>query len=286
LRPVLLIGLGFVAMALARGAPALPAAWLDTRPGDLPVILAAPHGGTLNPDELPDRTAGVIVSDAHTSDLALRVAAALRQRSGAAPHVVLCRVHRVKVDCNREIGEAAGGHPVAEALWDAYHQAVREARSRVAAQWPVGLYVEIHGHSHLLPLVELGYAIPPADLNRAELPPDLPSSVRDLHRRSAVSLEDLIRGPRSLGALLEAEGFPAIPSPSHPAPGTRPYFSGGYGIATHGSRHGGTISGIQVEVPRKTARDSEENRDRFANALAAALAAYASEHLGAKAVPQ
>ncbi len=37
--------------------------------GDLPLIISAPHGGTLKPAEIPDRKEGEFISDADTEDL-------------------------------------------------------------------------------------------------------------------------------------------------------------------------------------------------------------------------
>jgi hypothetical protein len=235
---------------------------------------------------LPDRTEGVTVADAETADFARRLAAAVRRESGADPHLVVCRVHRIKIDCNRERAEATGGHPLTGALWETYHDAIRQARRTVEATHGHGLYVELHGHSHLLPRIELGYLLDAADLARSDEEWDgLPalaarSSVRDLARRSGEPLAALVRGPRSFGALLERHGLPAVPSPARPAPGDLPYFPGGYGVRVHGSGEGGsgTISAIQVELPRPTMRETADLREATARRMAAALREYWALH--------
>src|SRR5262245_4949000 len=78
--------------------------------GDLPLILSAPHGGRESPEELPDRTEGTFAFDTNTQELARAVANELHARTGGWPHLIICRLHRRKVDCNREIVEAAAGH--------------------------------------------------------------------------------------------------------------------------------------------------------------------------------
>lgn len=265
--------------------PRIPAAWLDVQPGALPIIVGAPHGGELRPPELPDRSVGVLLRDAGTDDLARRLADELGKRFGRRPHLVICRVHRAKVDCNRDLPEAARGHPLAEALWRSYQGAVREAAGTVGRDWGMGLYLDLHGQSHPSARVEWGYRLRAADLRRPDAGIDADPalaaavSVRDVVVRSGRPLSEVIRGPRSLGGLLERAGFPSVPSPAHPHPGDGPYFSGGYNVLTHGSGGGGRLSAVQVEAPRRGVRDTAENRQRFAAALAGALGEWFREHV-------
>ncbi|NOT09293.1 MAG: N-formylglutamate amidohydrolase, partial [Gemmatimonadales bacterium] len=90
----------------------------------------------------------------------------------------------------------------------------------------------------------------------------------------------LLRGPAALGSLLAGRGFPAVPSGAVPAPGDDPYFSGGYNSARYGSRDGGAVSGVQIEVHFEGLRDTAANREAFAVALAEALVAYFPAHFG------
>ena len=93
--------------------------------GNLPVIISAPHGGRERPAELPDREQGTFAFDTNTQELARAAAAELHARTGGWPHVVICRLHRRKVDCNREIIEAAAGNPTAEQAWKEFEQTGR-----------------------------------------------------------------------------------------------------------------------------------------------------------------
>src|SRR5262245_11006490 len=85
--------------------------------GDLPLIFSAPHGGRERPDEIPDRAEGTFAFDTNTQELVRAIATELHARTGHWPHVIICRLHRRKVDCNREIAEAAAGNPLAEQAW-------------------------------------------------------------------------------------------------------------------------------------------------------------------------
>ncbi len=245
--------------------------------GSLPLVIAAPHGGTLKPDTIPDRRDGVKQRDAETDLLARELARAIAERTGAWPHLVICHLHRAKVDCNRDALTGTGGNRKALATWWAFHEAIGTAR----AQAKEGLYVDLHGHSHPIARVEIGYLLDAAQLSlRGE---DFEAlrplcSVAALADAGAGSFADFIRGPRSLGALLGARGYAAVPSPDAPDPGAGPFFRGGFNTANYGSTKSGRYAAVQLECPKAGVRDTEENRRRFATALAEALIEWLAAH--------
>ena len=67
--------------------------------------------------------------------------------------------------------------------------------------------------------------------------------------RKKTKLNDFLFGKESLGALFEAAGYRAVPSPRQPSPGKDLYFRGGYTAQVHGSRDGGVVDAIQLEFP-------------------------------------
>ena len=89
--------------------------------GDLPIILSAPHGGRLTPDEIPDRTYGTTVTDDNTYELTKTVMETMVARFGGRPHVILCRLKRTKLDANRDSVEAAQDDKYALRAWQEYH---------------------------------------------------------------------------------------------------------------------------------------------------------------------
>ncbi|HYF37800.1 MAG TPA: hypothetical protein VD994_21035 [Prosthecobacter sp.] len=262
------------------------AAYVDIQTSSLPIILTAPHGGTLKPSGIKDRTLGKTVTDSNTAQLTDLIAAALKEQYGARPHVVKCLLHRSKVDCNRDLEEAAQGDPIAAATWRRFHGAAEQMRKHVLTQHGAGLLLDIHGHRHEERRVELGYLIAGPRLNQSDEALNgnraiaLDSSIRELDLRSPQSFTELLRGPQSLGALLEERGFRSVPSPSRRGPGVAQYFSGSYTVTAHGSRDEGAISAIQVECPWDGVRDKPENQRRFAKALAEALGLYFKVHFG------
>lgn len=258
--------------------------YVEVRPGTLPIILTIPHGGGLQPPGIMARRYGIIAQDTNTVELGLTLLEEMQSLYGGSPHAVICRLHRAKVDCNRDLPEAAQGDPVATATWQRFHQATTDLRQKITDESGAGLALDLHGHRHEQPLIELGYLIPGPELNttNASLDKDLRlqkmSSIRELAQRTPQPFSQLLRGARSLGGLLDSYGYQSIPSPAHPSPGTATYFSGVYDILTHGSRDQGSISAIQVECPWAGVRDTPNNQRRFAKTLAKALGEYFELH--------
>jgi len=256
--------------------------------GDLPVILSAPHGGRLRPADIPDRTAGTFAFDVNTQELARAVAAELHERTGHWPHVIICRLSRRKVDCNREMVEAAGGNEPAEQAWRDFHGFIDAARAAVVLTRGRGLYIDLHGHGHANQRLELGYLHSVEQLARSDeelnagtfVAAGSLAAIAALNRRTYA---ELLRGPLSFGALMEQNGFPCSPSPSNPHP-KAPYFRGGYNTQRHGNG-GAPLAGLQIESYSRGVRDTPASRQKFAEALASTLETFLEAHLGVTLVP-
>lgn len=262
--------------------------YTEYRPGTLPVILSAPHGGDLVPDEIPDRTYGTTGMDGNTLTLAEAIADAFFDASGERPHVVLSHLMRIKLDPNREIVEAAQGSRAAELAWAEYHGFIDAASDSVESIHGSGLYLDLHGHGHAVQRIELGYLLSGAELDLSDGDLNAPrfaarSSIRALAEASPLPFSELLRGPDGFGSLLRAEGYPSVPSDADPGPAGDPYFGGQYSTARHGSRDGGTVDGIQVEHYRLGIRDTPENRAAYGQALARVVTAYLNAHTPAGA---
>lgn len=257
--------------------------YVEYQAGALPVIISVPHGGSLAPAEIPDRTWGTTGNDTAALETGRAVAAALLARTGNPVHLIVCHLRRVKLDANRDVVEAAQGNVYAIQAWNEYHGFIEAARQAVTARSGRGLYIDLHGHGHAIPRLELGYLLTASDLDRpdAELNQGgwaANSSLRALAAETSVPFAELLRGPSSLGGLLQARGYPAVPSPATPTPGNDPYYSGGYSVQRHGSLQGGCISGVQIECHYPGVRDTAANRAAFASALADALSSYFGLH--------
>ncbi|MBW8884892.1 MAG: N-formylglutamate amidohydrolase, partial [Planctomycetia bacterium] len=233
--------------------------------------------------ELPDREQGTFAFDTNTQELARAIAAELQTRTSHWPHVIICRVHRRKIDCNREIAEGAAGNPLTEQAWHEFQGFIDSAQATVVKQQGRGLYIDLHGHGHPEQRLELGYLhsadqllLSDAELSAPPYPTD--SSLRAIAARNTVPYAELVRGEKSFGAMMEKRGFPSAPSPNNPHP-KPPFFRGGYNAARHG-RDAAPLAGFQMESNSLGVRDTPENRKKFAAAIADVLAEYLPTHVG------
>ena len=255
--------------------------------GNLPIILSAPHGGDKRPTDIPDRSCSgcVYVNDSFTQELAREVMLGIVERTGCYPHVIINRLHRSKLDGNREIIEAADGNNLAEEAWEYYHGTIDTVQEMVTVQWGKGLFVDLHGHGHTIQRLELGYLLSKSDLDRTDSSLNNPdfaenSSIAYLYSDNLKnqSFAELIRGEYAFGSLIDEDGFDAVPSASDPSPETSdPYFTGGYNTREYGSRDNGTIDAIQIECNRDV-RFDEDTRKIFADSLASVILNFLQEH--------
>jgi hypothetical protein len=265
--------------------------YTEYRPGTLPIIISAPHGGDLVPGEIPDRTYGTTVTDANTLPLAEAVSDAFFDALGERPHLILSHLRRTKLDPNREIVEAAQESRPAELAWTEYHGFIDAASDSVESIHGSGLYVDLHGHGHEVQRVEVGYLLSGSELDLSDVELNAPqyaakSSIRALAGASRRSFSEILRGSEGFGSLLRAEGYPAVPSDNDAGPSGDPYFSGGYSTVRHGSRDGGMVDGIQLEHYRLGIRDTPENRAAYSRALVRVVLAWLTAHSPAGAPPR
>lgn len=258
--------------------------------GSAPLIIIAPHGGAVAPGNIPDRSCSecVTVNDANTQDLARQIADSFQARTGKRPSLVINLLSRRKFDANREIVEATGGYAPLEPVWTALHAAIDSAKKLIGASPGRGLVIDLHGHAHAVQRLELGYLLSATTLRLSDSTLEAQgsvaaSSIKRLaaDRAGAVASTALLRGPASLGGLIRAGGYAAVPAPDDPAPLVgESYFNGGYNTVRHGSLTGGPTDAIQIECNFDGVRDTSANRGQFAGKLAGALVTYLKDQYG------
>lgn len=262
--------------------------YIEYRAGNAPVIICVPHGGALQPAGIPDRNCPecVTVRDANTIELAKALQQSIQQTWGCEPHIVICHLHRRKLDANREIVEAAQGNPAAELAWNEYQNFIQSAKNTILDQQERGLLIDLHGHGHDIQRLELGYLLSGSQLRLSDAVLTAPGYTEQASIRNLVStnpngynLPELLRGEYALGTLLAQGGYPSVPGDDDPAPDLgEDYFSGGYTTDVFGSVEEGALDAIQIECNFTGVRDNAANRQQFAEVLAGALETYLLQH--------
>ena len=252
--------------------------------GNMPLVICVPHGGHLQPDQITNRELGTKGHyDANTQELARAVVEAVFRRTGKYPHCIINRLHRNKLDANREEFDATQDDPSAFSAYKEFHQFIDSAETSVWRSFGFGLYIDLHGHRHKIQQLELGYLLVGLQLGMNNDSLDAQkllstSSVELLAIQQHLSLSETIRGPKSIGALFEKHSIPAVPSPRQPTPGRTPYFSGGYNLERHSSAGGGLLGGVQLETYIDGMRDEEKNWKAFAETAAEVFIEYLHEY--------
>lgn len=268
--------------------------YIDYYAGNLPLILHAPQGGDRRPAEMRGERLVDTVRFAGTAELALQIREVLRQRTGGWAHVVINNLHPINLYPDRELVSAAMSNQAARRAWWEYHTYLEQAVASVSQKFGEGLVHSIRGHDHPLPRVELGYLTSQTSLT---LPDEVldsivyvsTSSVRGLASKPGKTLSGIIRGPSSLGTLLENRGYSATPSQSQPMPGMPgqvPYLNGAFCTNRYGSRDGGPTHAIQLAHYTPGLLDTEANRRAYAMALVDALVEYFAAHIRVPLAPR
>lgn len=216
------------------------------------------------------RCKAITVNDSYTQDLTNELYDSLCQSfGGACPAAVFNLLSRTFFDANRDLEEATFLVPTIVETFERYHMLID---AEVKKMGGTGLFIDIHGHAHLIQRAELGYIVRGDALNSGDpVDPDK-TSIRSLGHRSRVPFDELLRGNESFGGLLELYGFDAVPSPKNPGPGNNTYFNGGPNTRRHGSLHNGSFDAIQIESA-KTPRNPDL-RPKYVEALTSTIKRY------------
>ena len=259
----------FTAFVDAAGAREVPGklksvsnATMTFAPGNLPIILTAPHGGKNEVPGVPERVGKgvdrfVAKTDAETAQLTEALADSIEKQTGQRPYVVIARFHRKYIDANRR-PEEAYERDDAKASYDAYHEAIAAARRDVIDRWGSGILIDIHGQG-----------MTPNTIYRGTQ-----NGKTTTHLIKRFGKESQI-GPKSLGGELASQGFNVIPPvDSHDK---EEDYSGGHTVITYGSESGGTMDAIQLELGPHLR--SPEERPATTEKMTNAILAFAKSYL-------
>lgn len=251
----------------------------------LPIVVAAPHGGSEKPAAYADRDCvgnpdWVCLADSYTLNVAESITTSLGNANGGkCPWVVISHLHRSKLDPNREVGEAADGDANAVAAYNEFHAFITAAQIKVYnlhgddGDGIKGMLLDLHGYSGTAwnasgaGYTQYGYRLLESTLEQDPLPDSPSGSLTHASQRYGTGgLEYYVRGNGSMGALVpqidnlllvgdlpENCGEP-MPSPDIPSPqelcddlglATCDYKSGGYDLSSHENN---IIAGLKMNA--------------------------------------
>lgn len=254
--------------------------WMEVTVGDIPLVISVPHGGTIRPEDVPDRGCpnATTVRDMNTIELARAIEKEFIDKYGVRPYIVINHLSRAKIDPNRDIMDATCGNETMQTAWRDYHNFLDSAVSTAATRHGHALLIDLHGHGHANKRLEIGYLLDGQELTQlygnvkvSELAKK--SSVRNLLQlNNRVSFRDLIVGENAFGTVMADKGIPSVPSKDDPFPFEgEAFFNGGYITQQYTSDSYPTVYGWQIECHNEGVRDTAPNRANFAKAFAETL---------------
>ena len=264
--------------------------FIEYQVGTLPLVISVPHGGTLDPSSIPNRTCNspVYATDEFTIETAMEIKNKFFEITGCYPHLIISHLKRNKLDPNRNLADGACGNAEAETAWNEFHGFITDARNTANQQHDYKtFFVDLHGHGNPIQRIELGYLLYDDELALSDNTLNTQqylnySSIKNLvlNNVNNYTHAELLRGPYSFGSFLENNNFPSVPSQNIPFPGTTSnYFSGGYITANHTCYNiGSPINGLQMELNYNNIRNTPANRTAFALAFTQSILAYFNTH--------
>lgn len=113
-------------------------------PGNLPIILECPHGGTKNIPNYPGENPKLGKKDAYAYELTQLVKEKMMQKTGKSPTVLAMLGNRNYIEANRKAGPGAYREEITQQLYELYYQKVEEGIDHLLRSHKSGLMISIH----------------------------------------------------------------------------------------------------------------------------------------------
>lgn len=253
--------------------------------GDMPLIIVAPHAGNLQPTSLPDiNTRG---NDNGTMDLVRFMADSLHLFSGGCrPHIIINHLRPSKLNPVHSANDSAisaGTNPIALQALSDFHNFIDIAHNKVSTDWGNGHYLELHGNGTAEKWNMVGLGISKTDLNDNDVVLNTKvnnSTIKHLCTAGGANFLEVLKGPTSLGGMLDSLGWKSSPSPAHPnPPDTVTFFYAGQNTWRYGSKNTGTIDATHLESYWEFMVKTI-NRYKYSNDLAQSMIRFMKLHYG------
>lgn len=253
--------------------------------GDMPIIIVAPHAGRLEPSILPNiNTRG---ADNGTMDLALFMADSLHLKSGGCrPHIIINHLKPSKLNPVHSASDSttsAGTNPIALQALNDFHSFIQIAHDKVSNDWGKGHYFELHGNGTAEEWNMVGLGLSKTYLKMTDSVINTRvnySTIKNLCSVGGANFIEVIKGPTSLGGMLDSLGWKSTTSPNYPSPpDSVTFFYAGQNTWRYGSKYSGTIDATHLESYWKFMVLST-NRSKYSNDLADAMLSFMNIHYG------
>ena len=259
-------------------------AYTEVQYGNMPLLISVPHGGTVSPASIPDRTcAGITtVTDNNTIELLMAIDSVCKADYGLQPYYVLTYLKRIKLDQNRDYPEATCSNTALYNYWSAYHESLDTCIRKIISKYPQCLFIDLHGHGHTKQQLELGYLVDANGLqNPATIVPSTTSLYHLLQQNSNLTLSQMLIGTNAFGTMIAINGFPSVPSQQTPAPAIGdPFFAGGYNTQRFTGSTYPNAFGWQIESNYTGVRDNKNSWIAFAKAFLRSVMQYYTSNTG------
>jgi N-formylglutamate amidohydrolase len=236
--------------------------YLLVKPGTLPIVVSAPHGGRTPIPGIETRKGDgidkfAIVRDERTDQLAEHFCDEIEKRLHGRPHLILARFERKQLDVNR-VPSSSYENDEAKDYYDAYYQAINDAVTTVNRKYKQGLFLDIHGQGMSKDSIYRG------TLNL--------KSVTLLKERFGMPA---IIGPKSIFGQLNKKGYDVLPANQLNLREDR--YTGGNLLSTFGSHYVTGLDAFQLEFG--TNFRTKERVEKTAEDLAEVVSVFAKEYL-------
>lgn len=253
-------------------------AYTEVQYGNMPLIISVPHGGTMAPAFIPDRTCPGIttVTDNNTIELLMAIDSVCKSDYGLQPFYVTTYLKRIKLDQNRDFAEATCSNSALNIYWTNYHESIDTCITKILLNYPQCLFIDLHGHGHTKQRLELGYLVDANLLrNPAGIVPSTTSIYHLLQQNNTLTINQLLTGTNAFGTTIATNGFPSVPSQQTPAPYIGdPFFDGGYNTVRFTGPVYPKVFGWQIESNYTGVRDNKNSWANFAKAFLTSVMQY------------
>jgi len=207
------------------------AAYVYAYPGNIPILLTAPHGGREFIQGMQGRRYGVTATDLNTLPMIKIVRDIMRTEYDCVPYVVGAYFSRKYIDANRSARSAYEDENARE-IYNAYHRQIalyiQEMKNKFPDNHP--LLVDIHGQSAYPDTIFRGTR-----------------NTKTLQDLLKVAGEDAVIGAESILGVLHKYGYRVFPSLTSITEQEHRSYDGGFTVYTYGSHCKQGINAVQLE---------------------------------------